>query len=283
MRLHEWIALEQGYFEDEGIAPTVRWDVLRGIMSRWDGQAYGERPQDEPFRGQTEPIDVINHCAWGSVCNAGAGLGKFVPDAFGLARWAIYVRPYSAVYTPRDLANVQIAVGERAGSHFNVPYRLEPYVPLDQIKTMNVGGFGARLQALLDGEVDATSLLDPQISMAEQLGLRCVITNTFKTLWVVPANADRALMDAYFRALQRAETDLDRDPASCLPLWRNSIPREFAACDWDYSTFDVGERFVHQPLARAEFEELVEQAGRWGLADQMRTRAFEDLVAYQSL
>src|SRR3712207_8090438 len=60
----------------------------------------------------------------------------------------------------------------RSGSHFNVPYRLEQYLPLDQIKTVNIGGFGARLTALLDGEVEAASLLDPQISMADQLGLR---------------------------------------------------------------------------------------------------------------
>jgi len=282
MRLHEWIALERGYFQAEGIAPNVRWDVVRGIMSRWDGKAYGERPQDEPFRGQSEPIDVINHSVWGSVCNAGAGLGKFVPDAFSIARWAIFVRPYSTILCPRDLANVPIAVGLRAGSHFNVPYRLEPFLPLDQIKTLNVGGFGARLQAFLDGEVDAASLLDPQISMAEQLGLRCIIANTFKTVWVAAEGTDRALVDAYFRVLQRADADLDRDPASCLPLWHRSIPREFAACDWDYSNFDVGERFVHQPLARAEFEQVIDEAERWGLADQMRSRAFDDL-AYQPL
>jgi adenylate kinase family enzyme len=60
----------------------------------------------------------------------------------------------------------------RAGSHFNVPYRLEKYLPLENIKTNNVGGFGARLRALLDGEVEAASLLPPQIAMAEQLGLR---------------------------------------------------------------------------------------------------------------
>ena len=52
-------------------------------------------------------MDVINHCAWGSVCNAGAGLGKFVPDAYGVARWAIYVRPESTVRRPEDLADAE--------------------------------------------------------------------------------------------------------------------------------------------------------------------------------
>ena len=63
----------------------------------------------------------------------------------------------------------------RAGSHFNVPYRLEKYLPLERIKMVNTGGFGARLKALLDGEVEAASLLPPQIAMAEQLGLRKIM------------------------------------------------------------------------------------------------------------
>jgi NitT/TauT family transport system substrate-binding protein len=278
MRLHEWIALERGYFQARGIEPIVRWDIVSGIMSSWQGKAYKERPQDLPFVGTSEPVDVINHCAWGSVCNAGAGLGKFVPDAYGVARWAIYVRPDSAIRRPEDLADVPIAVGMRAGSHFNVPYRLEAYMPLEKIKTINVGGFGARLTALLEGEVEASSLLDPQISMADQLGLRRVIGNTFKTLWVVPSGADRSTLDAYFRVLEQAEADLEQDPASCLPLWRYSIPEEFKDHPWDFARFDVGERFRYAPLERAEFNELLQAAERWGLDDQMESRAFDELT-----
>jgi hypothetical protein len=278
MRLHEWIALDRGYFQAVGIDPIIRWDVVQGIQSSWKGTGYKERPQDKPFLGQAEPVDVINHCAWGSVCNAGAGLGKFVPDAYGVARWALYVRPDSKIQRPEDLADVPIAVGLRAGSHFNVPYRLEPYLPLERIKTVNVGGFGARLQALLDGEVEASSLLDPQISMADQLGLRQVMTDTFKTLWVVPADADRQIMDAYFRVLARADADLDRDPAGCLPLWRHSVPAEFQSHPWDFGRFDVGERFFYQPLPRPEFDQLLQEAERWGLADQMQEKVFEQIA-----
>jgi NitT/TauT family transport system substrate-binding protein len=278
MRLHEWIALERGYFVEHDIEPVVRWDVLRGIQSNWQGTPYLERPQDRPFVGDAPPVDVINHCAWGSVCNAGAGLGKFVPDAYGVARWAIYVRPTSSIREPRDLAGVPIAVGMRAGSHFNVPYRLEPYLPLSEIKTVNVGGFGARLQALLDGTVEAASLLDPQISMADQLGLRRIMLDTFKTLWVVPAGFDTTVLDAYFRVLERADADLARDPTSCLPLWHFSVPDEFKDGAWDFAQFDVGERFFYQPLARAEYDELLAQAERWGLDDFMVDKAFDHLA-----
>ena len=276
MRLHEWIALERGYFQAEGIEPDIQWQTVTGTMSSWKGLNYLERPQDTPFRQGDQT--VTNACAWGSVCNAGAGMGKFVPDAYGVARWAIYVRPDSPIQRPQDLANVPVAVGLRAGSHFNVPYRLEQYLPLDQIKVVNVGGFGARLSALLDGEVEASSLLDPQISMAEQLGLRCIIANTFKTLWWVDDRHDRATLDRFFRVLQRAEDDLTRDPASCLPLWHYSVPQEFKDRSWDYSRFDPGERFHYEPLPRAEYEEIVQQVERWGLDDHMKEKTFDSLA-----
>ena len=277
MRLHEWIALERGYFQEQGIEPEIRWDVFSGTMSSWKGKKYLERPQDQPFLKGDDRY-ITNACAWGSVCNAGAGLGKFVPDAYGVARWAIYVRPDSPIARPEDLADVPIAVGMRAGSHFNVPYRLEPYLPLERIKTVNVGGFGARLIALLEGEVEATSLLDPQISMADQLGLRPIIANTFKTLWWVDPDQDRLILDAFFRVLQRAEDDLSRDPASCLPLWRYSIPPEFKDHPWDFSRFDLGERFHYRPLPREEYDQVVAQVKRWGLDDYMQSRAFDELA-----
>ena len=115
-------------------------------------------------------------------------MGKMVPDAYGVSPWAIFVRPDSNIRRPEDLKDVPVSVGMRAGSHFNVPYRLEKYLPLENIKVVNTGGFGARLKALLDGEVEAASLLPPQIAMAEQFGLRKIIEDTFKTLWWVPDN-----------------------------------------------------------------------------------------------
>src|SRR5213075_3399843 len=96
----------------------------------------------------------------------------------------------------------------RAGSHFNVPFRLEKHLPLEHIKTVNTGGFGARLKALLDCEVEAASLLPPQIDMAGQLGLRQIIADEFHTLWWVPESAPKVEVRAYLRALDRAERAL---------------------------------------------------------------------------
>jgi NitT/TauT family transport system substrate-binding protein len=276
MGLNDFVAQQEGFFAAEGLDVTLDWKVFRGTQSSWKDLNYFSRPQDTPY---AEGRDVIQGaCAWGSICNASAGMGRFVPDAYGDSPWAIFVRSDSKIRTPQDLKDVPVAVGLRAGSHFNVPYRLEKYLPLENIKIVNTGGFGARLQALLNGEVDAASLLPPQIAMAEQLGLRKIIEDRFHTLWWVPESADPETVGGYLRALDRAEKAMDADLKRYLPLWDLAVPAEFKDRTWDYSKFGRGERFVYKQIPRTEFDEVMDQVKRWGLDQHLKERSFENLV-----
>jgi ABC-type nitrate/sulfonate/bicarbonate transport system substrate-binding protein len=200
---------------------------------------------------------VQGACVWGTICNASAGMGRVVTEGYGDSPWAIFVRPDSKIRKPEELKDVPISVGMRAGSHFNVPYRLEKYLPLENIKTVNTGGFGARLRALLDGEVEAASLLPPQIAMAKQLGLRKIIEDRFKTLWWVPEDSAPQVVHGYMRALNRAEQALTADPAKYMPLWKLAVPAEFENFhSWDFSKFGRGEKFVNEPLPNDEFSDV---------------------------
>jgi hypothetical protein len=144
---------------------------------------------------------------------------------------------------------------------------------------VNTGGFGARLKALLEGEVEAASLLPPQIDMAEQLGLRKIIEDRFHTLWWVPGNAAPELVRGYLNALQRAEEALEAELANYLPLWKISIPAEFENYHrWDFSKFSRGEKFVYRPLSQQEFDATLGQVQRWGLDQYLKEREFGKLV-----
>jgi hypothetical protein len=276
MGLNDFVAMQEGFFRDEGLDVEFDMNTFRGTQSSWKDLQYFERPQDRPY---AEGRSVIQGaCAWGSICNAGAGMGKFVPDCYGISPWAIFVRPDSRIKRPEDLKDVPIAVGMRAGSHFNVPYRLEKYLPLENIKTVNTGGFGARLSALLDDEVEAASLLPPQIDMARQLGLRAVIEDTFHTIWWVPDDTQAAVISKYLRALDRAEKALQADLPKFLALWKLSIPLEFQNRPWDLSKFSRGERFVYEPVPKAEFDEIMQQVARWGLDQHLKEQQFEKLI-----
>jgi NitT/TauT family transport system substrate-binding protein len=279
MGLNDFVAQQEGFFAAEGLDVTFDWKTFRGTQSSWKGLNYMERPQDQPYT--KDKADVIQGaCVWGSICNASAGMGKFVPEAYGDSPWAIFVRPDSKIREPKDLKDVPVSVGMRAGSHFNVPYRLEKYLPLQHIKTINTGGFGARLKALLDGEVEAASLLPPQIAMAEQLGLRKIIEDTFHTLWWVPEGFEPEATKAYLRALDRAEKAMDADLGKYLPLWKLAVPAEFETYrNWDFSKFGRGERFVYQTIPHSEFDEVMDQVKRWNLDQFLKDKSYDGLAA----
>jgi len=279
MGLNDFVAAQEGFFAQEGI--EVEWDIktFRGTQSSWKGSQYLSRPQDKPYTEEKDGSLIQCACLWGTISNASAGMGRVVAECYGVSPWAIYVRPESRIRKPEDLKDVPISVGMRAGSHFNVPYRLEKILPLENIKTVNTGGFGARLKALLDGEVEAASLLPPQIDMAEQLGLRRIIADEFKTLWWVPETANAEDLYAYLRGLDRAETALNSNLKKYLPLWAKCVPEEFRSLrEWDYSRFTRGERFVYQPLPRGDFDMVMEQVERWKLDDYLKERSFDKLV-----
>jgi NitT/TauT family transport system substrate-binding protein len=278
MGLNDFVAEQEGFFAAEGI--EVEWDIktFRGTQASWKGNDYFQRPQDKPYTEGDQSV-IQCACVWGSISNAAAGMGRFVPDCYGVSPWAIFVRPDSKIRKPEDLADVPVSVGLRAGSHFNVPFRLEKYLPLERIKTVNTGGFGARLKALLDGEVEAASLLPPQIDMARQLGLRPIIEDEFHTLWWVPENAPLDDVRAYLRGLDRADKALQANLAKYLPLWKKCIPPDFADYHpWDFSKFTRGERFVYQPIPQREFDETLEQVKRWNLDQYLKESTFDKLV-----
>jgi NitT/TauT family transport system substrate-binding protein len=279
MGLNDFVAMQEGFFAAEGLDVELDWKTFRGTQSSWKDLQYFQRPQDRPYTQDKAEV-IQGACVWGSICNASAGMGRFVADAYGVSPWAIFVRPNSRIHQPRDLEDVPIAVGMRAGSHFNVPYRLEKFLALEHIKTVNTGGFGARLKALLDGEVEAASLLPPQIAMAEQLGLRKIIEDTFHTLWWVPDGSPPEVVTGYLRALDRAEKAMDAEPSKYLPLWKLAVPAEFEATHpWDFSRFGRGERFVYETIPRSEFDEVMDQVKRWGLDQYLKDREFENLAA----
>jgi NitT/TauT family transport system substrate-binding protein len=277
MGLNDFVAMQEGFFAAEGLDVEFDWKTFRGTQSSWKGLEYFQRPQDRPYTEDKQDV-VQGACQWGTICNASAGMGRVVTEGYGDSPWAIFVQPDSKIRKPEDLKDVPISVGMRAGSHFNVPYRLERYLPLEHIKTVNTGGFGARLKALLDGEVEAASLLPPQIAMAEQLGLRKIIEDRFKTLWWVPEKATPDVVHGYMQALNRAEQAMDAGLAKYLPLWKLAVPAEFENYHpWDFSKFGRGERFVNKPLPRGEFDEVFAQVERWGLDQFLKDRSPETL------
>ena len=273
-RLQEWIALDEGFFQDEGLEPELLQEVMHAVSSH-TGDAYGQRPQDVPFVRQMEVVNSA--CQWGTACNAGAGMGRLVPDLYTVGRYALFPRPGSKVQRLVDLRDIPVGIGEMAGSHFTTLQVLEQVLPTAHIRTVHTGGPGQRLLALLRGEIEAAMLLDPEIAIAEAKGLRALARGEFLiTFWVAPT-INQEVLKAYFRALKRADEALSRNPERYLSLWERNVPPALQG-EYDYSTFGLGEKFVFEPYSEEMFGQALGFAERWNLHTHVQEQRYERLT-----
>ncbi len=273
-RLQEWIALDEEFFQQEGLEPEMLPDVMHAVSSH-RGDQYGQRPQDLPFVRQMEVVNSA--CQWGTACNAGAGMGKLVPDLYTVGRFAMFTGPGSKIQRLADLRDIPVGIGEMAGSHFTTLSVLEQVLPKEHIKTVHAGGPGQRLLALLRGEIEIATLLDPEIAIAEAKGLRALARGEFLiTFWVGP-NINRDVLNAYFRALKRADDTLSQNPEKYMHLWERNVPPALKG-DHDYSTFGLGEKFVFEPYTEDMFQNAIHFAEKWNLHTHMKDNRYHHLV-----
>ena len=278
-RLQEWIALDEGFFQQEGLEPEMLPDVMHAVSSH-QGDVYGQRPQDLPFVQQMEVVNSA--CQWGTACNAGAGMGKLVPDLYTVGRFAMFAKPGSKVQRLVDLRDIPVGIGERAGSHFTTLLVLEQVLPREHIRTVHTGGPGQRLLALLRGEVEVATLLDPEIALAETKGLRELARGEFLITFWVGRNLKPDVLNAYFRVLKRADEALAQTPEKYIHLWERNIPPALKG-DYDYSTFGLGEKFVFEPYTEEMFQNALQFARKWNLHTYIRDNRYDHLVTFAGI
>src|SRR5262245_55077320 len=83
MGLYDFVAHQEGFFAAEGLDVEFDWKTFRGTQSSWKGLDYFQRPQDRPYTQDKREV-IQGACIWGTICNASAGMGKMVPDAYGV-------------------------------------------------------------------------------------------------------------------------------------------------------------------------------------------------------
>jgi len=273
-RLQEWIALDEGFFQDEGLEPEMLADVMHAVSSH-HGDQYGQRPQDLPFVRQMEVVNSA--CQWGTACNAGAGMGRLVPDLYTAGRYALFTKPGSKVQRLADLRDIPVGIGEMAGSHFTTLGVLEQVLPREHIRTVHTGGPGQRLLALLNGEVEAATLLDPEIAIAEAKGLRALARGEFLITFWVGKTVQPGILKAYFRALKRADDALSEHPEKYLHLWERNVPPALKG-EYDYSQFGLGEKFVFEPYTEEMFQGALQFAEKWNLHTHVLDNHYDHLI-----
>jgi hypothetical protein len=261
-RLQEWVAEEKGYFRDEGLDY-----VFQEMVQSTDGRIHDKGDRVGAFQSfeKGRSSDVSCACHWTVGVAASKGHGRLYPEVYSVTPAGVFVPADSPVKRPEDLAGVPISVGFQSGSHYSTIQALEQYMPADQIAlSYKEGMLFARMDALLDGNAPACALFSGPYYFAEQLGFRKVIDTTFMITAMISGNPDAEDLRKYFKALKRAQRDIDLRPDRYTNYYKNEFPVRHHA-RMDTRAWGPGERIVFEPYSREVFEDTFKWISEHGI------------------
>jgi NMT1/THI5 like len=251
-RLQEWVAEEKGYFKDEGLVYEFREQV-----QATDGKIHDQGNKVGAYQSfeKGRKSDVSCACHWTVGVAASSGHGKLYADIYSVSPAGVFVPADSPVKSPEDLAGVPISVGYQSGSHYATIQALEQFMPVDKINlSFNDGLLFKRMELLIDGKAPAVSLFSGPYYFAEQLGFRKVIDSTFMIATMIHGDPDPEDLRKFFRALKRAQRDIDLRPDRYTHYYKNEFPVRWHAT-MDTRRWGPGERIVFEPYTREVFDE----------------------------
>src|SRR5579872_260734 len=210
--LAELVAYDEGLFEKEGL--TIEWaDREKGVdktpQLHITNANHNEAPRFASHGRMLEEgkADLYNACEWGNYSRVEATKVKSrqVGRRSIVSYAALVVRGDSPVQTPQQLANRQIGVPFFFGTHYLTLQMLEGFLPRDLIKLGRLpNGSKYRFDLLMSGGIEATTLTEPYISLAEKKGCRMVIAAFHHGTEVASERVDAETYGAFNRAVREA-------------------------------------------------------------------------------
>jgi len=258
-RLQEWVAEEKGYFKDEGLDYTFgqeqHFNQPADVQS---ADALDVRHGAFETYEDGRSCEVSTACHWMINAAASAQHGRMWGQAYSFCPSAILVPPESSITTPDELREVEIGVGYHSGSHFSALQALEPFIAPHDVKLKFVGFPSQRLEMALERKVPAANLFGIQLYVLEQQGFRKVMDTSFMMGYLLSNEVTLGDADRYFRALRRAQRDIDLQPERHKHHFLKELPEKFHSLV-DVRLFGPGERMVFEPYTR----EMYEWTYRW--------------------
>jgi len=131
-------------------------------------------------------------------------------------------------------------------------------MPLSDIKLSFADGilFG-RMEKLIDRKVPAAAVFSGPYYFLEQLGFRKIIDSTFMMAAMLNNDPDPEDVRKYYRALKKAQRDIDLRPELYTHYYKKEFPKRFLE-QMDTRRWGPGERIVFEPYTKEVFEESFE-------------------------
>ncbi|MES3516353.1 MAG: ABC transporter substrate-binding protein [Natronomonas sp.] len=205
--LPQKVAVENGYFEDEGL------DVE--LVERDRGDVDWKYIPAEESLTDDHGVDMYPICKWESIkrtwrMNDGRIVAK---GTFADQPYTIYVDPESDITEPEDLAGVAVGINKRTGQEYTALRALEEHMPEEEVEIEHHGMPTDRLIALQNGEVEAVQLLEPQSTLAEALGFRPVLQFENHMGIVGAEQLEGRTLEKFMRGYARAAAEINENPS----------------------------------------------------------------------
>src|SRR5262245_39240538 len=178
--LPELVAFNEGLFAQEGL--SVHWAERDEAGIKTIEAKCPDPAGVDPFASHGRLLeqgkaDMYNACEWGNYCRVqDTAVGSRQVGRRGIVTFAaIVVRPVPRASTAHHLPDGRTGVPFYFGTHYLALHLLEGFLPRDRIKLCSVSnGSRKRYAAMMSGEVEATTLTEPYLSLAEKNGCRVI-------------------------------------------------------------------------------------------------------------
>ena len=183
---------------------------------------------------------------------------------------ALVVRPDSHVFTPQELAHRVVALDYGNGTAYAGLQMLEGAMPREAITTRAATvNSSDRLAAVLRGDVEATVLQEPWITIAEQKGCRVVSSTFFHGTWVADRSVSAETYAAFLRAITRAVRRINADKRRYVSYFIADFPghpdvERLVPEDFDLRRIQLKEP---GPIPEAEARWAWEWMASWGVLE----------------
>ncbi|MCY4486656.1 MAG: hypothetical protein OXF11_06005 [Deltaproteobacteria bacterium] len=274
--LCELVAYNEGLFEKEGIQVEFA-DRGTGDMRTHTDLTNPKDANPHASHGmlfEQGKADMYNACEWGNYCrvqDSAVDNGRQIGRRSIIAYSGLVVRPDSPVQTAQQLANRLVGVPFYFGTHYLAMHMLEGFLTRDQINLCQAPrGSRYRLESVMKGEIEATTLTEPYLTLAEKKGCRIVAAASLHGTEVAADSVDAETYAKFNRAVCEAVRRVNADKRKYLQYFidYHKDDPEIAALTVD----DLREsRLVvvdPAPIPADELERTAAWIKSWGLLDE---------------
>jgi NitT/TauT family transport system substrate-binding protein len=190
------------------------------LVSSWNYQKAWEQGK----------CDVYRACEWGQIRRTydSKRKGPIAGKRPAMVFQAVYVRPDSPLNTPIQLAQHSVGVQFHQGSHYSTLAMLEGFVKREDIKVVHAGMVQERYEALMEGTVEAATLMEPWITLAEKNKCKFLVGTFYQGLENISADVAPDKVAALTRAVKNAVKLIQNDPRRFVHYMIEEIPEKYA-------------------------------------------------------